>query len=271
MTVIIIIAVILLLLCAAYVLSVKGRRNHPELDKLQGWAYAHRGLYDQTRPENSMAAFRAAKKAGYGIELDVHLLSDGTLAIMHDSALKRTAGAEGRIEDLTAEQLSQYYLGGTLETIPTLEQVLQLYNREAPMIVELKVADNNYAALSEAVCNMLDRYPGAYALESFDPRCVRWLKKNRPDRLRGQLNQHYRKGEAPYPWILRFLMTHQVFNLLTTPDFVAYRCADRHTLSNFLVRKLWKVQGVTWTVKSQKEFDEVIADGWLPIFENFTP
>ena len=266
-----IIAGVLLLLCGLYVLSTMGRRNHPELPKLQGWAYAHRGLHDQTRPENSMAAFRAAKSAGYGIELDVHLLSDGTLAIMHDSALKRTTGAEGRMEDLTAEQLSHYYLGGTLETIPTLEQVLTLYNGEAPMIVELKVVEGNYAALSEAVCSMLDQYPGTYALESFDPRCVRWLKQNRPDRLRGQLNQHYSRGDAPFPWILRFLMTHQVFNFLTMPDFVAYRCTDRHTLSNFLVRKLWKLQGVTWTLKSQQEFDKAVSEGWLPIFESFTP
>lgn len=266
-----IIAAALLLLCLLYTLSTTGRRKHPELPKLQGWAYAHRGLYDATRPENSMAAFRAAKKAGYGIELDVHLLADGTLAIMHDSKLKRTTGAEGRMEDLTAEQLSQYYLGGTLETIPTFRQVLELFDGEAPMIVELKVVDNNYAALSEAVCNMLDQYPGTYALESFDPRCVRWLRKNRPDRLRGQLNQHYKKGEAPYPWILRFLMTHQAFNFLTMPDFVAYRCSDRHTLSNFLVRRLWKVQGVTWTLKTREEFDAATAEGWLPIFENFTP
>ena len=271
MTAVIIIAAVLLLLCGLYVLSTIGRRKHPDLPKLQGWAFAHRGLHNTSRPENSMAAFRAAKTAGYGIELDVHLLSDGTLAVMHDSKLKRTTGAEGRIEDLTAQQLSQYYLEGTLETIPTFEQVLQLYNGEAPMIVELKVVDNNYAALSETVCNMLDRYPGTYALESFDPRCVRWLYQNRPDRLRGQLNQRYRKGNAPYPWILRFLMTHQALNFLTVPDFVAYRYEDRNILSNFLVRKLWKVQGVTWTIKTQEECDTATAEGWLPIFENFTP
>ena len=271
MTVVYIIAGAVLLLCGLYVLSTAGRRKHPDLPALQGWAYAHRGLYDASRPENSMAAFRAAKKAGCGIELDVHLLKDGTLAIMHDSCLKRTTGAEGRMEDLTAEQLSRYYLGGTLETIPTLEQVLQLYNGEAPMIVELKVVEDNYVALSEAVCNLLDRYPGIYALESFDPRCILWLKKHRPDRLRGQLNQHYSRGEAPFPWILRFLMTHQVFNFLTKPDFVAYRFRDRKVLSNFLVRRLWKVQGVSWTLQTREEFDTATGEGWLPIFENFTP
>lgn len=271
MTAIIIIAAVLLLLCCLYIFSVMGRRKHPELATIRQHVYAHRGLHDSARPENSMAAFRAAKDAGYGIELDVHLLSDGTLAIMHDSALKRTTGAEGRIEDLTAEQLSQYKLEGTDETIPLFEQVLQLYQGELPMIVELKVVDNNYAPLCEAVCKMLDRYPGTYALECFDPRCVRWLKQTYPERLRGQLNQNYSNGEVPFPWILRFLMTHQCFNFLTMPDFVAYRFCDRRNLGNFLVRKLWRVQGATWTLTTREEFDRAIAEGWLPIFENFTP
>ena len=258
-------------LCALYVLSVMGRRKHPDIKKMQGWKYAHRGLHNESRPENSLAAFQAALENGYGIELDVHLLKDGTLAVMHDFSLKRTTGCEGNIEDLTAAELSLYRLEGTDEPIPTLEQVLQLFDGKAPMIVELKVAGKNYPALSAAVCDLLDKYPGVYGLESFDPRCVRWLCKHRPDFIRGQLNQNYRKVEAPYPWILRFLMTHQTFNFLTRPDFVAYRFEDRRTLSNFLVRKLWGVQGVSWTLRTPQEFADATREGWLPIFENFIP
>ena len=258
-------------LCGLYVLSTIGRRKHPGMEKLRGWKYAHRGLHSTGKPENSMAAFRAALEGGYGVELDVHLLKDGTLAVMHDSLLKRTTGAEGRLEDLTAAQLSDYRLDSTDETIPSFEQVLQLFAGKAPIIVELKVVGNNYAALAEATCNMLDRYPGMYCLESFDPRCVRWLLKHRPDMIRGQLNQHYGKGEAPYPWILRFAMTHQVLNFLIRPDFVAYRYADRRNLGNFLVRKVWGVQGFSWTLKTKEEYDTAVAEGWLPIFEDFVP
>lgn len=271
MTVVIIIACALLALCGLYLLSTMGRRKQPDMDKLRGWAYAHRGLHDSSRPENSMSAFRAALAGGYGVELDVHLLRDGTLAVMHDSALKRTTGADGRMEDLTAQQLTDYHLEGTTETIPTFRQVLELFNGNAPMVVELKVADNNYAALTETVCNMLDCYPGTYCLESFDPRCIRWLKKHRPDMPRGQLTQNYFTDGPKLPGLLKFLLTHQMLNFLIRPDFVAYRYADRHTLSNFLVRKIWGVQGVTWTIQNRAEYDTALAEGWLPIFENFTP
>ena len=92
-------------LAAAYVLATCCRKGHPGLSDLQGWRYAHRGLHGAGVPENSMAAFRKALDMGYGMELDVHLLKDGSLAVLHDHSLKRTANADVSIEDLTADQL----------------------------------------------------------------------------------------------------------------------------------------------------------------------
>ena len=66
-------------------------------------------------------------------------------------------------------------------------------------------------------------------------------------------------------------MKHQLFNFVTQPDFVAYRYGDRKTISNFLCRKLWKMQGVTWTIRAQDDFDTAVHEGWIPIFENFIP
>lgn len=262
---------VLALLGLLFVLSTMGRRKHPGMQSLRGWKYAHRGLHNETRPENSMAAFRAALEAGYGIELDVHLLSDGTLAVIHDFSLERTTGLPGKVEDLTLEELSRCFLGGTQETIPTFREVLELFDGKAPMIVELKVTDGNHAALAAAACDLLEQYHGAYCIESFDPRCVYWLTKNKPQVIRGQLTQNYLTEPAPFPWILRFMATAQMFNFLTRPDFVACRFCDRKNPTNFLVRKLWGVQGVSWTLRSKEDFDTAVGDGWLPIFENFIP
>lgn len=271
MTVLLIVLAVLVILAILYVLSVRGRTGHCGLKDLRGWAYAHRGLHSPGRPENSMAAFKAALDGGYGIELDIHLLRDGNLAVMHDSSLLRTTGQEGMIEELTTEQLSQYRLEGTEETIPIFSQVLALFDGKAPLVVELKSAKNNCAALCEAACKLLDSYRGVYCLESFDPRCVIWLKKHRPDLIRGQLTENFFRSKGKLPWILKFLMTHQIGNFLSRPDFVAYRFGDRKTLSNFLARKLWKLQGVTWTLKTPQEHETALKEGWIPIFENYTP
>lgn len=263
--------VIVLIFVLLFLLSTVGRTGHRDLRKLRGHAYAHRGLHGAGVPENSFEAFRLAKEAGYGVELDVHLLKDGTLAVFHDTLLSRMTGLEGRIVDLTAEDLKNCYLNGTTHTIPTFAQVLKLFDGKVPMIVELKEV-GNCAALCEKTCKMLDGYKGPYCLESFDPRCVHWLKKNRPDLIRGQLTQNYFvNSKAPIPWYLKILLRHQVLNFLTRPDFVAYRYFDRKTVSNFFCRKIWGLQGVTWTLRSQEEFDTAIKECWIPIFEGFHP
>ena len=71
--------------------------------------------------------------------------------------------------------------------------------------------------------------------------------------------------------IVKFVMKHQLINVVTRPDFVAYRFSDRKTISNFISRKVWGVQGVTWTITNQEELDTALNEGWIPIFENFLP
>ena len=190
---------LLLIFLVLYLFAIRCRNGQTGMKEFRGWNYAHRGLYGNGIPENSMAAFKAALDHGYGIELDVHLLKDGNLAVMHDSLLNRTTGQPGRLEDLTTEDLKKYSLEGTDQTIPEFMDVLTLYNGKAPLIVELKPVDGNHAALTEAVCNMMKSYKGLYCLESFDPRCIQWLRKNRPEILRGVLAYDYTKGRGNLP------------------------------------------------------------------------
>ncbi len=264
---------IVLIIATLYVLSTMGRTGHPQLPELRRWAYAHRGLYGNGVPENSLTAFRLAKETGYGIELDVHLLRDGNLAVMHDSKLMRTTGCDGRLEDLTIYQLENYRLEQTQEHIPLFSQVLDLIRGEVPLIVELKAAQGvRIHELCSNVCKLLDKYDGLYCLESFDPRCIRWLRKNRPEILRGQLTENYFASKSsPLPWFLKFVLKHQMLNFLTLPDFIAYRYGDRQTISNVVCRRLWKLQGVSWTIKNREEYDTAVAENWIPIFEGFLP
>lgn len=267
-----IILIVLFILSLLYVLSTICRRGHKGLEALRGWAYAHRGLHGDGVPENSMEAFRRAKEAGFGVELDIHLLADGNLAVIHDSLLVRTTGAEGRIEDLTTAQLSDYRLEGTEHTIPQFQQVLDLFAGEVPLIVELKCAGNNYPQLCKTACDMLDGYSGAYCMESFDPRCIRWLCKNRPDIVRGQLSENYfLSNTAKLPWILKLVLSFQMLNFLLRPDFVAYKYDHISHLSNFLTEKLWGAQSVTWTLKTKEEYQKAVKEGRIPIFEGFLP
>lgn len=254
-----------------YVFLLRGRRNHPGLPLLRGWNYAHRGLHSAGIPENSMAAFRAALDSGYGIELDIHLLKDGNLAVIHDHSLLRTAGVDIKIEDLTTEDLANYRLENTNECIPTFSQVLELFNGKAPMIVELKAIDGNHAALTDKAVEMLKGYRGVYCIESFDPRCIRHLNKFHNHIIRGQLAENFMHSKSKVSVFIKFMLTHQLSNFLLQPDFVAYGFADRKNLGNFIVRKIWGVQGVSWTLRTAEDYQTAVREGWIPIFENFKP
>lgn len=265
------ILIILILITLAFLLCVMGRIEHPGFSSLAGWAYAHRGLHGDGAPENSMKAFQRALEKGYGIELDIHLTKDGNLAVIHDYSLLRTAGVDVNIEDLNTDELDRFSLEGTNEKIPLFSDVLALYNGKAPLIVELKPL-KNHAGLCEAVAKMLDQYKGAFCVESFDPRCIAWFKKNRPNYVRGQLAENFLANpKSKLPLVLKCVMSWNLCNFLTMPDFVAYRYSDRKNLTVRLCRGLWKLRGVTWTLTTLEEYNTAVAEGWIPIFENFEP
>ena len=97
------------------------------------------------------------------------------------------------------------------------------------------------------------------------------LRKKYPHIIRGQLTEDFFNTSSTLPAPLKWALKHQVMNFVTLPDFVAYKYRDLNTVSNTLVRKFWGVQGVTWTLKTKEEFDDAVAKGWIPIFENFKP
>ena len=220
-----------------------------------------------------MAAFKLAAANGFGAELDVHLMKDGNLAVIHDASLLRTAEADVLIEDLTAEELENYRLEGTEQRIPLLEDVLPLFVDRAPLIVELKAERGNAEALAAAACKVLDKYKAEYCVESFDPRCLMWLWQNRPDVIRGQLSENFTAhGDAQHlPGGVRWILTNLLLNVRTRPDFIAYRFEDRANLSLRLCRGFYRVQEASWTVRDRETMEKAEAAGNLVIFENFDP
>ena len=245
--------IIVLILALLWVLAVQGRSSHPGMKELRGWNYAHRGLHGDGAAENSMTAFRLAVENGYGMEFDLHLLKDGNLGVMHDSLLNRTTGQAGRIEDLYTQDLKNYRLENTEDTIPKFLDVLTLVDGKVPLIIELKPEDGNHAKLAETACNMLKGYKGVYC-------------------IRGQLSENFFRDRTDLSDTLKFLLTHNLANFLSRPDFIAYKFADRNsTPSNWLCRRLWRVQGVSWTLRSKEDHDTALKEGWLSIFEGFRP
>ena len=254
-----------------YVLMLACRRNHPWPEGMKSVRYAHRGLHHLPEaPENSLTAFKEAIAHGYGAELDVHLMADGNLAVIHDSSLLRTAGADVMVEDLTAEELKTYRLEGTDEQIPLFEEVLSLFENKTPLVVELKTARGNERELAARTCEVLDQYQVKYCIESFDPRALMWLKEFRPEIVRGQLSGALTKSKsADQPKPVLWVLSHLLLNWKTKPDFIAYDHRYRRVPELKLSRLLYGVQEVSWTVRTEEEAQALEKDRCLIIFENF--
>lgn len=265
---------ICLILALAWAILLRARRGSESMRAMRRFRYAHRGLYDKAAgiPENSLSAFSRAVAHGFGVELDVHLLRDGSLAVFHDSDIRRMTGRAGYLEDLSAEELGDYPLDGTKETIPQFCDVLALFEDTGlPIIVELKSFRDNYAALTERTMRELDKFRVVYCVESFDPRCVAWVRKHRPEVIRGQLSQNFLKERGKLSLPMAFATTHLLSNIMVQPDFVAYRFKDRKKWAPRLCRRIYGAQRVYWTIRSKEELSIAESDGAIAIFEHFLP
>ncbi len=105
---------------------------------------AHRG-YSSEYPENTMPAFEAAMDSGADwIELDVQETADGEIVVMHDSNLKRTAGTDRNIWEVSYEELRDMDVGrwrgeefaGT--GISTLAEVMERCRGHSRLNIEIK-------------------------------------------------------------------------------------------------------------------------------------
>lgn len=264
------IAIIIIAIILLYLLCVNGRKRN-DFGELEKFVYAHRGLHNTERPENSLSAFGAAVSGGYGIELDVHLLTDGNLAVIHDTSLKRTCSVDIDITTLTEKQLKNYTLEGTSETIPSFKEVLELVDGRVPLVIELKSDKGNASQLASAVNEALKDYKGSFCIESFDPRCILWFAKNNKEIICGQLVDNFfvNKGELKLP--LRAFLTLMVANFITKPSFIACNYKHLGMLPNVIATRLWGIKSVCWTIRTPEDFKGAIDKNSIPIFENFEP
>ena len=252
----------------AYLIALKPG-DVKAIEDYKGVCFAHRGLHNSERPENSMAAFRAAVDAGYGIELDIRLSADGELVVFHDDTLDRVCGRCGRVDSFTTAELRQFRLCGTEEHIPTLSEVLSLVDGRVPLLIEIK-EDVGRLEVSTAAAVFLKDYKGRYIIESFNPFAIQNFKKLYPEIPCGILCESYIKK----PELRRFsyvLAGAMATNIVCRPNFIAFNHNHKKSFALRLARSLYGVPTVAWTVRSKEEsaaakkagFDGVIFEDYL--------
>ena len=152
---------------------------------------AHRGLHNEEIPENTIPAFEKAIEMGYAIKLDVQQISDGNIVVFHDKKLERLTGKDGYIKNLKIDDLDSSFISGTENTIPLLTDVLALVDGKVPLLIEIK---NEYKVgdQEKRIIDILKDYKGEFAIQSFNPNVVQFVKNKAPDFIVGQLSSFFK-------------------------------------------------------------------------------
>jgi glycerophosphoryl diester phosphodiesterase len=124
---------------------------------------AHRGGA-ALAPENTLGAFANAMQLGVDmVECDVHLSKDGRVIVMHDAEVSRTTDGRGYISDLALAELktlnaaAKFSGGYAAQTVPTLDELLDLVKGKTPIQIEIKVnaKGQRYAGIEPRVVELV--------------------------------------------------------------------------------------------------------------------
>ncbi|HSM55984.1 MAG TPA: glycerophosphodiester phosphodiesterase [Candidatus Sulfomarinibacteraceae bacterium] len=154
---------------------------------------AHQGG-EHLWPSNTLYAFEQAVELGVDVlEMDIHSSADGVLVLSHDDTVDRLTDGQGRIQDLTFEELQtldaghywtddegqSYPYRGQGITIPALEDVLASFPHMA-MNIEIKQREPSIVV---PFCEMLRRQGMEYQVlvASFHPDTMTEFRQTCPE------------------------------------------------------------------------------------------
>lgn len=218
---------------------------------------AHRGMHNSKKyiPENSLLSFEKAIEKNYIIELDLHILKDNSIIVFHDNNLERMTGINKKVDDCTYEEIKNVKLQNTNNYIPLFNDVLKLVNGKVPLIIELKYEnyiDIKVGNLEEKTMQLLKDYKGEFAIKSFNPFSINYIRKHYPNVVRGQLASSFKYDNMGI--VQKFVLKNMLFNYFSKPDFISY---DINGFPNKYVSKFREEKMVLgWTVRSEADLEK---------------
>jgi len=97
----------------------------------------HRGAA-ALEPENTLRSIERAMEIGVdAVEIDVRLSRDRKLVVIHDSTVDRTTNGKGPVGNYALDDLKKLDAGKG-QTIPTLQEVMDLTGNKVRLVIELK-------------------------------------------------------------------------------------------------------------------------------------
>lgn len=225
---------------------------------------AHRGA-SGTAPENTISSFKKALADGCdGFEFDVQQTQDGKLVVFHDWTLERTTNGKGKLKDYTLSELKKLDAGSWFsnkfvgETIPTLEEVLDIIPDDKLVNIELKEEYSAERETEKKLLEIIKNYPKKnIVVSSFSHNLLRNLKK---------LDDTVKIG---------LLFESSLVNLDKYIESLDFDIFSLHPSKNFLKEsdiKLLKSKDIeinVWTVNTKEDYNFLKKMGVDAIITNY--
>ncbi len=256
LTAIVMVAIIIFLViaCAFVYLTTPGKFRFFDLPAV----YAHRGYYNDEKPENSLGAFKRCVEYGLAAELDVRPTSDGEIVVFHDERATRMCGVDKRVAEMTYEEVKALRLNGTEFGIPLFTEVMETLG-ELPIYCEIKTDSTAVdGEFLEKVYGLMKSYKGNICAVSFNPFVLQWFKENHPEIIRGQLSAG--KDHLGVSKFNAFLLSNLLTNFLAKPDFISYRVDDKSF--GLALCRHYGTRLCCYTVRSMDEVEAAAYKGY---------
>lgn len=248
-----------------------------DLSWLTARPIAHRGYHDieAGRVENTPTAIQAAMNHDFAIEVDLQETADGEAMVFHDFNLDRLARGSGPVCEKTAAELCQLSMKESEDRLWTLQDLLDLVDGKVPLMIEVKsrMLPGAQGDFVRRIAEQLAPYQGPASIKSFDPDMLSILRQVAPQIPRGALADgtpntgEYRR----YTRIERFAFRHLLHSIRTRPSFVSYGIRDLPAVGPSILRKVFGLPVVTWTVKTREHRETAAKHADQIVFEGFDP
>ena len=225
---------------------------HPFFEGYDFYPFVHRGG-DEEKTENTLEAFQYSSDLGFiFMETDVQSTSDGKVVIFHDSDLKRVAGINKKVSELTFKEIKDVNLttGGK---IPSLEETLHSFPN-LRFNIDIKV--------DSAVEETIRIVKSHHALNRV---CLAAFSTNRLNRIRHLTGSDLcsSMGQAE---VVRLLLSSYGLNFKASPGFCAQVPVSQFGIPIVTRKFIKKVHDLNklihvWTIDETEEMYRLIDLG----------
>jgi len=135
----------------------------PENAKRIKYIVAHRGGAD-IGLENTLSCIEKGIASGANmVEIDVHLTKDGYIIVCHDETVDRTTNGKGKIREKTLDEIRKLRIVDTKnnlteEHIPTLEEVFEIVNGRAKLLIEIKPPSKKHQGIEQKLMEEIEKF-----------------------------------------------------------------------------------------------------------------